>query len=180
MFKKSYHISPLVFGLAVMSKGLTAVFLPVSLYFLHQSKISKRKKIRLSIYYGVLAIIGISVLLVSSSELYEQESRDFNWHDLVYGFSALYSSLRADWVIILFLIPLVVALYFGSGGKIIHSRSIIFMILTMTIIPSVLIALTINQNTSYRFLPLIIFFAIGVGTLISKTIDKYELQTNSQ
>jgi len=32
-------------------------------------------------------------------------------------------------------------------------------------------ALTEQQNTPYRILPLVFFFAIGVGTLLSKNIN---------
>jgi hypothetical protein len=47
-----------------------------------------------------------------------------------------------------------------------------FFILTMLLYSPFLAALSNATNTPYRFVPMIIFFAIGVGVLLSKRTKK--------
>jgi len=89
-------------------------------------------------------------------------------------FSALANILtqfRYDGLIVVFLLPLVVCLFLASKQGISNANAILVLIggiiLMITFVPVV----TGMGNTPYRILPLVFFFAIGVGTLLSKNIN---------
>jgi len=53
-----------------------------------------------------------------------------------------------------------------SGIK--HGESIMVLISGMLLMTPILTAFTNQTNQPYRFVPLVVFFAVGVGVLLSK------------
>ena len=51
-----------------------------------------------------------------------------------------------------------------------HADSIMFLILAMLLSAPIIVGFLGTSNTPYRFLPLVVFFAIGVGILFSKRV----------
>jgi hypothetical protein len=84
------------------------------------------------------------------------------------GFTSFSYQLRFDGLVMLFMIPLMVGLFLISkkGGK--HGESIMVFISGMLLITPILTGFTNQTNQPYRFVPLVVFFAIGVGVLLSK------------
>jgi len=66
------------------------------------------------------------------------------------------------------MIPLVVGLFIVSKSGIKHGESIMVFIAGILLITPFLTALTTQTNQPYRFVPLVVFFAVGVGVLLSK------------
>jgi len=89
------------------------------------------------------------------------------------GFSYIGQQLRFDVILLVFLLPLVVGLFLTSKRGILQAESITVLIAGMLIIPVFLVTFTDQGNEPYRFVPLIVFFAIGVGTLFSKQIKQH-------
>jgi len=83
------------------------------------------------------------------------------------GFSSFATQLRFDGLVILFLVPLIVGLLFVST-KNKHAESMMVMIGGMLLIAPFLTGFSDQTNQPYRFVPLITFFAVGVGILLSK------------
>ena len=81
---------------------------------------------------------------------------------------AFSSSLRADGLVLLFILPLTVGLFVASRKRVLHADSIMFFVLTMLLLGPLLLAFSDHHNVPYRFVPLIVFFAMGVGVLLSK------------
>jgi len=77
------------------------------------------------------------------------------------------TQLRFDALVILFLVPLVVGLLFAST-KNKHAESMMVMIGGMLLIAPFLTGFSDQTNQPYRFVPLITFFAVGIGILLSK------------
>jgi len=130
---------------------------------------SKKKKLKLLTPYVAIVIIGI-VVIQSGVNFGPEEIpyTDFKYHDFWGGFGALNAALRNDPLVLLFLPSLIVGLFIISKKGIIHADSITFMILIILIHPSLLIAFSDHHNVMYRMMPIIPFFAMGVGLIFSK------------
>ena len=87
------------------------------------------------------------------------------------GFSSFSYQLRFDGLVILFVLPLIVGLFIASKNGVRHADSLMILISGMLIIAPILTALTDQTNQPYRFVPLVTFFAIGIGVLLSKRSD---------
>jgi len=88
------------------------------------------------------------------------------------GFNAIHSSLRFDPLVLLFMLPLIVGLFFKSRHGFRESDSITFLILGMILSAIFIPAFGSIGTTPYRFVPLIVFFAMGVGALLSKKVTE--------
>jgi len=177
LFKK-WPFSPLSYIFSVLSKGLSSIFLPASMFFIYNMNISKTKKLKLLVPYGVIAIIGIVAIL--SGFNFGPESipyTEFKYHDFWGGFGELNAALRNDPLVLLFLPSFIGGLFLVSKKGIIHADSITFMIFVMLVYPSFLVAFSDHHNIMYRMIPIIPFFAIGVGLLFSKNSTQQSLQS---
>jgi len=167
---KKWPLSPISYILSVTSKGLTAVFFPMTLFFIYRANITNQKKIRLAISYGIIVLLGGIIIFFMGQNLGPTEVpfSGFNSHDFWMGFAAFSSSLRADGLVLLFILPLTVGLFVASRKRVLHADSIMFFVLTMLLLGPLLLAFSDHHNIPYRFVPLIVFFAMGVGVLLSK------------
>jgi heme A synthase len=176
LIQKFWPPSPASYVVSIFSKALTVVFLPMTLYFIARSTISKRSKIISLASYGVLVIamiVGISYIKTGGTDMTSFDASQF-WQ----GFSAMAIQMRFDYIV-LFLLPLTVMLFFASRRGILHADSILVFILTILLTAPFLLALTTQTNQPYRFVSLSAFFAIGVGVLLSKRTRKQdELQSS--
>ena len=179
LVQKFWPPSPVSFIVSIFSKALTVAFLPMTLYFIARSTISKKSKIISLVSYGavILAIIaGVSVFKSSTGDLASFDPSQF-WQ----GFSAMAMQMRFDYIIPIFLLPLVVMLFFASRKGVLHADSIMVCIISILLTAPFLLALTTQTNQPYRFVPLSVFFAIGVGVLLSKrTRKRGELLSSTQ
>jgi len=163
---KAWPLSPVTYIASIPAKALTVTFLPMSIYFLLRCSISRKKKMIIS---GV--IIGIVIIGAAASSGAnltggaQQES--FISDEFWIGFASFATQLRFDGLVILFLIPLVVGLLFTSA-KNKHAESMMVMIGGMLLIAPFLTGFSDQTNQPYRFVPLVTFFAVGVGILLSK------------
>jgi len=175
---KKWPPSPASYIFSILSKTLTLTFLPMSLYFITRSDISRKSKIFSLGSYGavILALVAAFALhtnLVGSAV-------GFDENDFWKGFTALAMQMRFDYVILIFLLPLTVMLFFASRKGTLHADSIMIFILTILLTAPFLIGFTAQTNQPYRFVSLSVFFAVGVGVLLSKrTSVKVELSSKS-
>jgi len=166
---KKWPLSTFSFILSIPSKALTLAYLPMTIFFIYRSDMIKKKKIRLLLSYGIIILIGISVLLIADFSVVEIET--FDPHSFWSGFGAFSSQFRFDGLIIIFLLPLVIGLFQLSRNGIKQADSIMVLILGMLLLAAIMPAITNYTNNPYRFIPLVIFFALGVGVLLSKKIS---------
>jgi hypothetical protein len=162
-----WPLSPVSFLLSIPSKALTAAFLPMSIYFILRSNISKRQKmITAGITTGIILAGGAaSIGGISTTQGTEEE---FDAKEFWSGFTSFSYQLRFDGIVMLFMIPLVVGLFLVSRSGVKHGESIMVFISGMLLIAPILTGFTNQTNQPYRFVPLVVFFAIGVGVLLSK------------
>jgi len=165
---KKWPASPISFVASILTKFMTIAFLPMTLLFIYRASISKQNKIRLIILYGIIVVLGVLFLVLTNSGLLSSD-REFESHDFWGGFNAIHQSLRFDPLVLLFMLPLIVGLFFKSRHGFKEADSFTFLILGMLLSAVLIPSLTgTGINAPYRFIPLVLFFAMGVGMLLSK------------
>ena len=164
---KAWPLSPVSFLLSIPSKAITASFLPLSLFFIFRSEISKRRKIIIASATSGIILVGILVSAgtgVSGTEGQEE----FDSNEFWLGFASFSYQLRFDGLVLVFILPLIVGLFIASRHKILHAESIMILISGMLLISPILTGFTEFTNQPYRWVPLVVFFAVGIGILLSK------------
>lgn len=167
MVYRLWPLSPLAYLLSIPSKALTVVFLPMSIFFILRSQISKKKKIMLSgVTLGIILAVGIAAMEGFSATQGTDEK--FDEREFYMGLTSFAYQLRFDGLVMLFMIPLIVGLFIVSKNGINHGESLMVLISGILLIAPILTGFTNQTNQPYRFVPLVVFFAIGVGVLLSK------------
>ncbi len=160
-----WMFSPAVYLLSIFSKVLTVAFLPMSIFFILSSDIPKNRKVLVAMASALIIVGGI--IFFANQNLAEIEGAEWNSDDFWSGLSSFANQIRHDWLVILFVLPLVFGLFIISNRSR-YANSIMVMIAGMLVIVPLISGFTEMTNQPYRFVPLIFFFAIGVGTLLSK------------
>jgi len=174
MIYKKWPFSPFSFVLSIPSKIISAVYLPAILFFVYRAQIPKQNKIRLFIIYGVIAVVGLSALIVGNLNFGTSTFSNIEFDQLKFisGFSAFSAQFRFDGLILMFLLPLTVGLFIASRNGIKEADSIMVLISGVLLFAAILPGFTAFTNNPYRFVPFLVFFAMGVGTLLSRRIDR--------
>ena len=159
---KKWQFSHISFALALFSKFLSAVFLPLTVFFVLNNTKGK-KRMYVLIFYTILIIAGLFAAsdLVDNNITYQPEN-------FIKGFIQFSYQLRFDPIILIFLLPLTVVLFLKSLKGLHQANSIQVLISGFLLIPPLLITFTQQTNEPYRLIPLVVFFAIGVSTLLGK------------
>ena len=94
---------------------------------------------------------------------------EINYNKFILGFQGIASQLRFDFFFIMTILPVTVGLLLLSKNKLKESDSILILIFGTIIASPVLVVFTSHYDIhAYRFIPLIVFFSIGVGMFFSK------------
>jgi len=165
---KFWPLSPVFYLLSISAKTLTIAFLPMSIFFILRSKISKKQKMLAAGITTAIIIVGGIAMMGSDLSPTQEIEEEFNEKEFWMGFTSFSYQLRFDGLIILFMVPLIVGLFLISKRGIKNAESIMVLIAGMLLIAPVLTGFTDQTNQPYRFVPLVIFFAMGVGVLLSK------------
>ena len=166
LINRKWQLSPILYLLALFSKAFIFVFFLSTIFYIYRARISSRKKIWAMCSYGGVILIILTV---------------FSFGDSVYGdiinisdsefFLALNTlgyTLRYDVFIILSLLPVTIGLFFTSRRGFLQADSILVLILASLLAGPFISMLTeFYFVLPYRFLPLIVFVAIGVGVFLS-------------
>jgi hypothetical protein len=158
--------SPVPYFLSLFSKPLTLAFLPMSLYFIARSTLPKKSKIYSLITYGIfIALIAVVAAVYETN--FTGKSISFDGSEFWQGFAALAMQMRFDYIVILFLLPLTVMLFFVSRKGVPYADFVMISILVILFAAPLLTGFTQQTNQPYRFVSISVFFAIGVGVLLS-------------
>ena len=160
-----WMVSPAIYLLSIFAKVLTVAFLPMSIFFVLSSDIPKKKK-AFVVLTSVIIVSG-GVIIFATQNLAETEGAGLNSDEFWAGMSSFANQIRHDGLIVLFILPLVFGLFMVSKRSR-YANSIMLMIAGMLVIVPLISGFTEITNQPYRFVPLVFFFAIGVGTLLSK------------
>ena len=175
---KTWFFSPISYIISIFSKALSATFFPISIFFILNSDISIKKKIILLLAVSTLIIVGISIMDTHTDQ-------EWSWEGFWNGFVSLSYQMRYDGLIMILLIPTITGLYIISKNNK-YANSVSIMISGVLITNPLLLAMTDFTSQPYRFIPLVIFFAIGVGMILTnqkykeKTVKEVSRKSNGQ
>jgi len=167
LINKKWHFSPFTFVLSVFSKTITLLFLPMTFFFTYRANISKKQKIYTAISYVAIIVIGVIVMFVFDITLQEDlRTTGISPKEFLTGIASIGFSLRFDELFLIFLLPLIFGLFMASKKGTKHADAVLFLM--MGILLSIPIASFVGMtNQPYRLIPFIVFFAVGVGTLLT-------------
>ena len=161
---KKWYLSTPVYILSIFSKPLTIIYLPLTLFFILKAEISKRRKILAAIPYLVVGLlIAVGVMTIVIPKEFSFESSEF-WG----GFTVWAFQLRYDGVLFTLILPLTIGLYYLSRRGVVMADALLILIAGMLLSAPLLGGLTSFNVHPYRFMPLLIFFAVGIGLLFGK------------
>jgi len=170
VIQKKWFLSPVFYVLAFFTKAYVAPFFIMPLFTTYRSQISRRTKIAMLISY--VAVIVLVITLVSAGDSVYSDIIEIDNSKFILGFQAISSQLRFDFFFIMALLPVTVGLMFLSKNKLKHADSILILIFGTIIASPLLVAFTFHYEIlPYRFIPLLVFFSIGVGMFFSKKIS---------
>ena len=167
VIKKQWILSPIFYILSFFTKAFVAPYFVMTLFFAGRTSISTKKKIFLLISY--ITIIGISAIVIFSGDTIYPNVIQIDASKFFIGIATFGPLLRYDFLLLLTILPVVVGLTFLRKSHVKEVDSILFLILGTFIAGPILIIFTnFYEILPYRYIPFIIFYAIGVGILFSK------------
>ena len=171
MIEKKWFLSPVFYILAFYTKAYVAPFFLMTLFTTYRSQISRRTKIAILISYVVT--VSVAIALVFLGDTIYPDIIDVNYSKFILGFQVIIAQLRFDLFFIMALLPVTVGLIFLSKNKLKHADSILILIFGTIIASPILVTFTYHYEIlPYRFIPLLVFFSIGVGMFFSKKLVK--------
>jgi len=167
LINKKWPLSSGLYMLAIFSKAFIFVFFIPTIFYIYRSEISSRKKVWTICSYVAAALL-IFVIFSFGNTIYDDIIL-VNDSEFFLALNTLGYTLRYDILIILSLLPLTIGLFFVSRRGILQADSILVLILTSLLAGPIISMLTdFYFVLPYRFLPLIVFVAIGIGVIFSK------------
>ena len=169
VIEKKWFLSPVFYILAFYTKAYVAPFFLMTLFTTYRSQISRRTKAAILISYVVT--VSAAIALVFLGDTVYPDIIEVNSSKFILGFQVIIAQLRFDLFFIMLLLPVTVGLMFLSKSKLKHADSILILIFGTIIASPILVAFTYHYEIlPYRFIPLLVFFSIGVGMFFSKKL----------
>ena len=165
---KWWHTSSINFFLSIFTKAFIVMYAWMNFFYIFRAEIKTRTKLFLFGTYGV--IIGITYWIFDSqrSIIYDDIVR-FDFNAFLDAFTGWGNSMQLDPFMILFIIPLIVGLFVKSKNGLKQADSILIL-LAGSILAGPLISYVTDFYfiLPYRFIPFVMFVAIGIGIMFSK------------
>ena len=168
--QRKWFLSPVFYILAFFTKAYVAPFFLMTLFTAYRSEISRRRKV--AILSSYIIIIAAAVALIFFGETIYPDVIEINSSKFILGFQAISSQLRFDIFFIVMILPVTVGLVLLSKNNK-HADSILVLIFGSIIASPALVMFTFHYDIqAYRFVPLLVFFAIGIGMFFSKKVSE--------
>ena len=167
LINRKWQLSSILYLLALFSKAFIFVFFLSTIFYIYRARISSRKKIWAMCSYGGVILIILAVFSFGDSVY--SDIINISDSEFFLALNTLGYTLRYDVFIILSLLPVTIGLFFTSRRGFLQADSILVLILTSLLAGPFISMLTeFYFVLPYRFLPLIVFVAIGIGVFLSK------------
>ncbi len=167
VIRKQWILSPIFYILSFFTKAFVAPYFVMTLFFTARTQISRKTKFALLISY--IVIVGISVLVIFSGDTIYPDVVKIDSSKFFIGLATFGPLLRYDFFLLMSILPVVVGLTYLSKNNLKQIDSVLFLILGTLISGPILVMFTnFYEILPYRYIPLIIFFAIGIGMFFSK------------
>ena len=166
--KRWWHASPVSFILSIFTKAFIVTYFWMNLFYIYRATIPKRTKLFLFGSYGLILGITYWIFENGRSIIYDDIVR-YDLNAFLDGFTGWGNSMQLHPFAIVIILPLTVMLFFKSRNGLKQADSIMILI-AGSILAGPLISLITDFYfiLPYRFIPFIVFMAIGIGLLFSK------------
>ena len=166
--KRWWHASPVSFILSIFTKAFIVTYFWMNLFYIYRATIPKRTKLFLFGSYGFILGITYWIFENGRSIIYDDIVR-YDLNAFLDGFTGWGNSMQLDPFALVIILPLTVMLFFKSRNGLKQADSIMILI-AGSILAGPLISLITDFYfiLPYRFIPFIVFMAIGIGLLFSK------------
>ena len=166
--KRWWHASPVSFILSIFTKAFIATYFWMNLFYIYRATIPTRTKFFLFGSYGLVLGVTYWIFENGRSIIYDDIIR-YDLNAFLDGFAGWGNSMQLDPFALVIILPLTVMLFFKSRNGLKQSDSIMILI-AGSILAGPLISLVTDFYfiLPYRFIPFIVFMAIGIGLLFSK------------
>ena len=166
--KRWWHASPVSFILSIFTKAFIVTYFWMNLFYIYRATIPKRTKLFLFGSYGLILGITYWIFENGRSIIYDDIVR-YELNAFLDGFTGWGNSMQLDPFALVIILPLTVMLFFKSRNGLKQADSIMILI-AGSILAGPLISLITDFYfiLPYRFIPFIVFMAIGIGLLFSK------------
>ena len=164
---KRWYFSSILYVISIFTKAFVTPFLLMTIFSIYRTNISKKRKVLTLISYG-LAVALIASIFVAGESIYGDLLR-IDYSEFVIGFSAWYNQMRSDVFLILTILPLTVGLFLISKKGIFDADSILVLMAGILLLGPILGLFTnFYFVLPYRYIPLMVFFAVGIGVFLTK------------
>jgi len=165
---KWWHASPINFLLSVFTKAFIMTYSWMNFFYIYRAEISNRIKLYLFASYGVVIGFIYWIFETQRSIIYDDIIR-FDFNSFLDAFTGWGNSMQLDPLILLFVVPLTIGLFFKSINGVKQADSVLIL-LAGSILAGPLISFVTDFYfiLPYRFIPFVMFFAIGTGIILSK------------
>ena len=170
LITKRWQFSSISYVLSLFSKPLTALFLPLTLFFIYRANISRKQKILTALSFSVIIGIGVVALFLFEIDPLGLASRDYSdINNLWRGFGVLGFMFGLDSMFLILLIPLILGLFILSRKGLVLADAVMLLIVGV-LLSAPLTVFAGHHIYPYRLMPYVVFFSIGIGTLLSSKL----------
>jgi len=164
---KRWYLSGIAYILAVFTKAFAAPYLLMNIFFAYRAKITRKQKISILVSYAIA--IGVMLALFSGQDAIYGDVVRIDFDRFAMAFAHFSSQMRFDYLLLFTILPVTVGLFFMSKNGIKQADSIMVLFFG-TLFAGPLIALLTDHYVilPYRFVPLIVFFAVAVGLFFAR------------
>ena len=166
LISKKIYTSSISYGLSILTKAFTAIFLPLSIVFIFYSNLKSKTKLLLVFSYAMMFGSIIAIWTFDTS-VYDNIIR-FDFSKIIVALTKTSYQLRFDLLFLTSLLPLTLALILRAKNGF-HMATPILFLITGSIFAGAIVEMLSDHFVilPYRFVPTIVFFAVGVGVLFN-------------
>lgn len=158
--------SPILFSLSIVSKGIGLLYAPSMILTILKQHDEFRGPLIL-IFSAVLGILGLIVSAIGFGGSFEFSPADF-----LHGIMIWPNYFFYDYPVMF--LPAVIVLLFNFRHKIENAGLVAWWQINIILGVPIILGFTDQLVHPYRFVPLIVFFGIGVGMIIQYYITKIQ------
>ncbi len=163
---KKFFTSSISYALSILTKAFTAIFLPMSVVLIFYSELKTKTKILLFSTYAVMFGVIITIWSLDAS-IYDSIIR-FNFEQILIGLTKTSYQIRFDTLLLASILPLTIGLIIKARNGFSLAAPVLFLI-TGSIFAGAVVEMLSDHFVilPYRFVPTIVFFAVGIGILFN-------------
>ena len=173
---KKFFTSSISYALSILTKAFTAIFLPMSVILVLYSELKTKTKALLLLSYAIMFGVIVTIWSLDAS-IYDSIIR-FDLTQILIALTKTSYQIRFDTLLLASLLPLTIGLIIKARNGFNVATPILFLI-SGSIFAGAVVEMLSDHFVilPYRFVPTIVFFAVGVGILFNQSLKEKHHET---